>query len=610
MNPAPFLLFTMLLALFMNEYIENKFTLFFITALLAAVPFAYILIRKKGVFSPKPLGLIRLGGSSPIYEFSGSKHSASAIMISTNVDSSASSRIDNELNYERLCKFSDALSSFGAPAAYIFFSTPEKAILGQIVNRSISKSLILMWSKGKDEKELTDRSELYMKQLEGMCSIVFPNSQTRRMGKEELSILLSTPLPFALPELIPLSERIKPIKQTAVPVPPPPRSPDPTSTLAAPDIDAIAGNGPFLGWVFSNGKQIAPISLSIEDMQRHTSIFGATGSGKSTTAISVALRLTAIGVSVLILDWHGEHTNVIMGAGGKVFSPGSDQHSLTINPLAGCSSKDKGFQVEFITDVFTQIFQFTAPQSYMFRETLKACYRSKIDPTLSDLLNELGLMPIRSSWDHETRMALMRRLKLFTEGTCGMAVNGKDSLYRDDLFNGLVSIDLSHLKDVNSRAIFSNFILKMIYDYSVDKRELGAMSHVVFIEEAQNILPPRRPEMPRSIGERILGELRKFGVGVVVISQFPSSISQDVVKNTAIRIIHAIRSGEDLKAIGDATAMNLKQIDALTSLSIGEAIVNLPHRSSNVFVKMVPDPLLGICQPSEAISESCLPSQA
>ncbi|MDD1775750.1 MAG: hypothetical protein LUP94_00170 [Candidatus Methanomethylicus sp.] len=166
------------------------------------------------------------------------------------------------------------------------------------------------------------------------------------------------------------------------------------------------------------------------------------------------------------------------------------------------------------------------------------------------------------------------------------------------------------IKTAISKKIFCNFILKLVYDYAVDRRELSTLRHVLFIEESQNILPPRKPEMPRPIGERILGELRKFGEGVVVVSQFPSSVSQEVVKNTSVRIIHAIRSGDDLKAIADSTTMNGRQVNSLASLAIGESVVNLPHKSSNIFVRVTPDPLLCLPMPNEAVAEVCLPPQA
>jgi DNA helicase HerA-like ATPase len=155
-----------------------------------------------------------------------------------------------------------------------------------------------------------------------------------------------------------------------------------------------------------------------------------------------------------------------------------------------------------------------------------------------------------------------------------------------------VSLDLSTLKDVNSRAILANLLLKVIYDHAINRGEQTSLKHALFIEEAQNVLPPRRIDAPQSIGERILAEVRKYGEGVVIISQFPSAVSFDVIKNTSVRIIHAVRAGDDAKVLGEATSLDLAQRSVLSSLAQGEAIVNLPLRPANYFVRVIPDPLL------------------
>ncbi|MDI9644384.1 MAG: ATP-binding protein [Candidatus Verstraetearchaeota archaeon] len=551
--------------------------------------------------------LLRIGSSVPVFYFGGKSYTLVGLSVSLS-QSEASGRYDKEMAYERLCRFADAISSFGTPSAYILYSVPESSSPSSQTER---KALLLSWSSGRESDPPKERAEQMARQMEGIVGLVFPGAHTQRLDREDLELLVSSPIPHSLSNVRRKIHWTR--EQPPSAAPPPPNRPDPSSLITS-EPPPVPDRGLLVGTVYSRGQKVAPLCIPLQDLRRHVSIFGATGSGKSTTAISLALRLYSMGTSVLILDWHGEHSSVVEDAGGRVLTPGSEG-GLTINPLAGFSSSDLGFQVEFITDVFAQVFRFTPPQSYMFREALKAAYRSKMTPTLSDLIAELSLLPMRSSWDHETRMALMRRLKSFTEGACGFALAGLDSLPREEIFQGLVSIDLTRLKDVNNRMVYANILMKMVYDHCVQRGEQPCLSHVLFIEEAQNVFPPRRPEDPMTIGERILAELRKFGEGVVVVSQFPSSVSQDVVKNTAVRIIHAIRSGEDLKLLSGATSLSEAQIGAMPLLSVGEAIVCLPNRSGNFFVRVYPDPLissartltrdtLGVIPPSGAAQPS------
>jgi hypothetical protein len=570
--------------LFLKDYLGIPFA----AALAISMPLLSAIVPALVKQSPYKGAALRLGQSPPILEFAGKRYSAVALSISASHEDSFG-RFEKELAYERLCRFTEAMGSFGMPTAYIMYSLPGSLPFRE--SPSGSQALIVAWFCSDAKSDLSERAEMASRQLESLVSLVFPGAQTRRLGGKDLSLIISSPLPYSLGKLGGVAK--PPSGAILSVVPPPPDRQEPSSLVPAVQPPITSG-GPLIGFVYSRGMEVAPLCIPLTDIRRHVSIFGATGSGKSTTAMSLALRLYSLGASVLILDWHGEHSGV-EDAGGRVLKPGT-QGGLTINPLSGFSGKDLGFQVEFITDIFAQVFRFTPPQSYMFREALKAAYRSKITPTVSDLIAELSLLPMRSSWDHETRMALMRRLKSFTEGACGFALSGIDSIPRDEIFQGLVSIDLTNLKDVNNRTIYANILMKMVYDYCVQRGERTDLSHVLFIEEAQNVFPPRRPEDPMTIGERILAELRKFGEGVVVISQFPSSVSQDVVKNTAVRVIHAIRSGEDLDLIAASTSMDEKQVGAIPLLSVGEAIVSLPSRSGNFFVKVSADPLVSACR--------------
>lgn len=605
MSPIPYLLLIALVALFLNDYVVDKAVLAAVCLIAIVALSLYWLVSRRAGPGFHGFSLLKLV-PLPVLDFAGRKYCALALSLATPSDQPAT-RLDNELNYERLCRFSETVASLGIPLAYITYAGQMDSPFLRVSKEYRAQSIMVTWVSSENESSLREVCEGRSKQLESVCRVIFPNAQLSILDHRSTTLLLSSPMPYALDKISHHTVFQTELQPTAVP--PPSLMASPSIAIPIPEPEVLNGDGPFIGWAFYNGKKAGALSFHLCDVQRHIALFGTTGSGKSTTAISLAFRLGSAGISVMILDWHGEHSERVIAAGGKAFHPGSTVSGLTVNPLSCPSSKDMSFQVEFITDVFAQIFQFSAPQSYMFRETLKACYRSKLNPTLSDLIKELGLMPIRSSWDHETRMALMRRLKVFTEGACGLATNGDDSVFREELFKGLVCIDLSFLKDVNSRAIFANLLLKLVYDRAVG-REHNHLEHVTFIDEAQNIIPPRRPEQPRSIGERILAELRKYGEGVAVITQFPSSISLEVLKNSSIRIIHSIRSGEDLKIIEDATSLTPRQASILPALSIGEAIVNLPYRSSNVFVKVTPDPLAtGGAFTGEA-SRACHPSQA
>ena len=112
-------------------------------------------------------------------------------------------------------------------------------------------------------------------------------------------------------------------------------------------------------------------------------------------------------------------------------------------------------------------------------------------------------------------------------------------------------MELGQIRDTQTRSIFVDILLKVIYEYRMSRR--GNMEHLLVIEEARNIAPARREEDPPSVGERmVVSELRKFGEAMVFVAQFPTQVASEVIKNSGVRIIHRVSWAEDLKLIGEA----------------------------------------------------------
>lgn len=365
--------------------------------------------------------------------------------------------------------------------------------------------------------------------------------------------------------------------------------------------EEVHRNGPFLGWVNKQGRNLYEAYLSLDDLTTHIAIFGMTGSGKSTTASTIISRLIDLGVNVLVIDWHSEYRNMIIHRHGLVFTPGKDIAPLTVNPLDPSLSEDLSEHMSLVTDIFADVFSFTPPQSYMFREALRSAYSSfgylcgtpTSPPTIGDIIKEIEHAPIRSVYDNETKLALLRRLKPLTEGQAGKALNDQTTIPIESLLNNIVSVELGHFKEQEIRKIFTSIFLKLVYDYRT-REKASRLQHVTIIEEARNIIPARRPEDPSSIGERMIAELRKFGEGLVIIAQFPTQISYEILKNAATRICHQIKTEDDRRILQGAMKLTDTQAGYLHYLETGEAIVNMPliPHSFPIYVETEPQALM------------------
>ena len=261
-----------------------------------------------------------------------------------------------------------------------------------------------------------------------------------------------------------------------------------------------------------------------------------------------------------------------------------------MNPLEVGPGVDAAEHIAMVSDIFSDIYHFTHPQAYMFRNALqKRLSETSEDevPTISALVKTIEAYPLRSAYDNETKVALLRRLVPLTQGQFGRALGGTGPLRLEELLNTSVCVELGQMRDIQSRAVFCDVMLKMIYEEKVKQK--GGLDHVTVVEEARNIAPARRPEDPPSVGERMVSELRKFGESMIFVAQFPSHLAAEVVKNSGTKIVHRLAWPDDVSLIGDSLGLNQKQREHLTRLKVGEAVVGLTRIQSPVLVQVRPD---------------------
>ena len=352
-----------------------------------------------------------------------------------------------------------------------------------------------------------------------------------------------------------------------------------------PNASESGPDGIMLGPVKSGGREYHDFRLRMEDLKRHMSVLGMTGSGKSTTAGAIVKQVAELGLPTLVLDWHNEYGETVSQVGGKVLAPGKDEFS--INPLEVGPGSDPVEHMAMVSDIFSDIYHFTHPQAYMFRNALqKRLSETSAEevPTISALVKTIEGYPLRSAYDNETKVALLRRLVPLTQGQSGKALGGTGPLKFDELLGTTVCVELGHMRDVQSRGVFSDVLLKMIYEEKVKHK--ASMDHLTVVEEARNIAPARRAEDPPTVGERMISELRKFGEAMMFVAQFPTHVASEIVKNSGTKIVHRLAWPDDVLLVGDSLGLNQKQREHLTRLKVGEAVVGLERIQKPILVQV------------------------
>jgi len=153
-----------------------------------------------------------------------------------------------------------------------------------------------------------------------------------------------------------------------------------------------------------------------------------------------------------------------------------------------------------------------------------------------------------------TIMAIRKRIRHFIDEG---GVHSSSSTLIEDTFKALrdgktVIVDFS-LRDSVDASIISTMIVRKLFEdnkknYTESKDE-DVIRCVIFVEEAQNVLSDEQVRTSANPFVRIAKEGRKFGIGLVAITQRPSAISEEIRSQAENFFAFYMGNSDDIKAL-------------------------------------------------------------
>jgi hypothetical protein len=237
------------------------------------------------------------------------------------------------LQQQRMRGLFEGLRRASVPFFYTVMMTQKET--GNKSNQLQEFDLVVgTWADGKakDGAELAEAVEHKVNLLSATLSVALPSATISRLVRRDLVEFLKTLLlpgdrplaqsgPSTAGELLCTFYEMSPAVGQLERIP----------EFYVPNLAESGADGIVLGSVMSTAGELHEFRLQLEDLKRHVAILGMTGSGKSTTGVSIVRQVAELGLPVMIFDWHNEYGQMVRSVGGKVVAPGVDDFSL--NPV-------------------------------------------------------------------------------------------------------------------------------------------------------------------------------------------------------------------------------------------------------------------------------------
>ena len=369
-----------------------------------------------------------------------------------------------------------------------------------------------------------------------------------------------------------------------------------------------------LGALVQNGevseRTPTPICLKHSELDRHIFVTGVTGSGKTTTCLSL---LKAAGSPFLVIEPAKTEYRTLVKDNQDVlvFTLGRETGApFRLNPLEFTEGESISARVDMIMACINAAFDgMEAAIPQLIETAIYRCYRDfgwnirtnrntrypnsqafadgvYAFPTLADVV---GIMPEvigAQQFDQRLHDEYLGSIRAYLNGLLvgakGFVLNCRRSINFDELLDRKVVLELEDIRSGSEKALFIGFILtnlqvaiKRRFQHDGNRKHL----HVTLVEEAHRLMskfvPGDSPNKKLAVETfaDMLAEVRKYGESLIIADQIPNKLTPEVMKNTNIKIVHRLFAQDDKDAIGAAMALDDDQRRFLSHLKIGHAIV-------------------------------------
>ncbi len=338
------------------------------------------------------------------------------------------------------------------------------------------------------------------------------------------------------------------------------------------DTLGLSEGGAYLGLL--DGTDI-PVTVDRNKLiQKHCSILAMTGSGKSYTAAVIMEEMMEREVPLLIIDPHGEYAtlkepNDDADMNGLAEKFGIEPHGFnnvliyTPGNRRLCEYADRPLRLNGLKLRPKEIIEYVSSELNnteigLIYEAVNALRNDNVNYTIKDVLREIASSNSGMKWGVYNKLEPLIDSEFLSDKPTPLS----------ELFaRGRASIvDMKGIHPDVQQTIVARLLSNLF-----EARKAGLVpAGMVVIEEAHNYCPEKgfMKTASSDVLRTIASEGRKFGLGLLIISQRPAKVDKNVLSQCNTQIIMRVTNPNDIRAI-------TKSLEGISS-ELEEEIKRLP----------------------------------
>ena len=326
----------------------------------------------------------------------------------------------------------------------------------------------------------------------------------------------------------------------------------------------------------------------------HISITGETGTGKTQATKAILRELRPHSIPALILDFKDDYAKPDYAEAERFTVHDASFGPLPFNPMVPPVDKMSGrvnptAHLHELANMLQRVYGLGDQQAFALREAMKETYAISgvgAKPFVPEPSQQyLPFEAVKDVLEREKALSLLGRLSPVFD--LGLFSEGDAALTLSDLLGRPTVIRLGQLPGDQVKNAVAEFFLMALHSYLMRREQPHVLRQVLVLDEAWRLVssPFLTP---------LMLEGRAFGLGVIVATQFPRQLPEEISGSTATRLFFGQTKAEQIRDIqrtllgktGGPEADHIGQV--IRGLAPLECVLQNAHYRPWVRVKVTP----------------------